>query len=56
MGVRMKIYQPSTKATVILLIVFACALIVSQMHATARNRREEITQAVLIGGATDEQK
>ena len=52
----MKIYQPSTKATIILLIVFACTLIVSQMHATARSEQEEITQSVLLGGTTDEPK
>ena len=52
----MKIYQPSTKATVILLAIMACALIVSQMHASTRHRREEITQSVLLGGTTDEPK
>ena len=49
----MKIYQPSPRATILLLIVFTCVLIVSQMHASARNRRGEITQAVLLGGVTD---
>jgi len=52
----MKIYQPSTMATIIMLAVMTCALILGQLHATARNRREEITQSVLLGGTTDEQK
>lgn len=49
----MKIYQPSTKATIILLIVFAFALIVSQMHATARSEQERLQRAVLLGGVAD---
>lgn len=50
------IYEPSFKATALLLLIMILALVASQMHATARQRREEITQSVLLGGTTDEQK
>lgn len=48
-----EIYQPSLQATVVLLVLFIVALIATHMHATARREREQVTQAVLLGGTAD---
>ena len=52
--VKFKVYQPSTRATIVLLIVFACVLVASQMHASAKAKREEIQHAVLLGGSVEQ--
>jgi len=49
----MKIYQPSTMATIIMLAVMTCALILGQLHATARSEQERLQRAVLLGGVAD---